>query len=107
MTTKNEKHLFEIFDRQIKNIDDAKQFIRNLKRYDLLFHFDDDIYDCLQEQASFELLKVIDSRVNEIYENPFLVDWGECECPLGYVLELLKEDDSKVSNEVMFSSKVI
>jgi hypothetical protein len=105
MTTKNEKHLFEIFDRQIKNIDDAKQFIRNLKSYDLLFHFDDDIYDCLQKEASFELLKVIDNNVDKIYENKF--DWKDCGCPIGYVLELLKEDDSKVSNEVMFSPKVI
>jgi len=100
MTKKNETHLFAIFDRDIKNIDDAKQFIRNLKRRGLLFHFDDDIYDCLLNHFSLKLLKVVESKVNKIYKSNF--DWGKCECPIGYILELLEEDENKVLPEINF-----
>ena len=72
------------------NLTQAKKYIRDLHKRDLLFHFDDGAIDCLYYNKLCTLKEAmkIDVKIDKIYASN--LDWGKYECPIGYVLHLLK-----------------
>ena len=68
----------------ISTINDAKAYIENLVKHDLLFHFDDDVSElgCFTDEE----VPQVEARMNEIYLDSF--DWVEDECPIGYALKV-------------------
>ena len=72
------------------DINQAKNYIDDLQKKDLLFHFDDGAIDCLYRNNLCDLKSAIeiDKTIDEIYSSN--LDWGEYNCPIGYVLHLFK-----------------
>ena len=85
----------KFLEKPITSFEDAKIFIDNLQNNDVLFHFDDDPYDIIavdgERTFSDEEAKLIDLRVPEL----FAQEWGEFECPHGYALHLMRDDDNQ------------
>ena len=68
------------------NIKKAKDYIFKLHKNNLAFHFDDGAVDCLYKNnvCSLKEAKRIDRNLDEIYKAD--LDWGEHNCPIGYLL---------------------
>ena len=72
------------------DISQAKKYIDDLQKRDLLFHFDDGAIDCLyrNDLCDLESAIEIDKTIDKIYSSD--LDWGKYDCPIGYVLHLFK-----------------
>tara|TARA_R100001163_G_C5066024_1_gene204205 strand:+ start:1332 stop:1700 length:369 start_codon:yes stop_codon:yes gene_type:complete len=73
----------------------AEYFIRCLYKSGLLYHFDDDPFDCLKNtHASVNLIDMIQKYVNHILFDAS-IKWSEDHLdPFGYALEISSEDDN-------------
>lgn len=74
----------------ITTIVDAKAFIALLFTVELTWHFDDDPVDCLHETnplVSREDAEFLGEQRDALYD----FEWGEFDCPIGYLLTLMKE----------------
>ena len=62
------------FNKKLTTPEKAKQFIFDLKKNDLAFHFDDDIKDIFKNRLSDVEIEELKERIDEIFEildNPF------------------------------------
>ena len=62
------------FNKKLTTPEKAKQFIFDLKKNDLAFHFDDDIKDIFKNRLSDIEIEELKERIDEIFEildNPF------------------------------------
>ncbi len=76
----------------IRNINQAKSYINALVQHGKDFHFDDDpreVIDYGTGERAFtdKEAEAVSKRVGELYQ----MQWGEYECPIGYLLHL-RED---------------
>ena len=71
-------------------LEQAKSFINQLGKQNLIYHFDEDAVECLMGSITLERAKEIQKTVNEIYEAD--LDWGEHDCPIGYCLYVLEKN---------------
>jgi hypothetical protein len=78
-----------MFSRSLKNIDQAKRWVENLVDAGKDFHFDDDPHGVIDygtrarvftDDEAASVCKRLDEMAG--------FDWGEYECPIGYVLHL-------------------
>lgn len=80
------------FERKIETIDQAKGFIAGLMEQDRDYHFDDDpkeVIDYSTGERAFtdKEAEQLVKRIDEMYA----LEWGEYECPIGYLLHLREE----------------
>lgn len=81
----------ELIGRRIVDLPDAKRWIEDLEKANLMFHFEDDpstIIEGLSDCNLFtpEEATEVRKRVAELY----VLDWPkEFECPIGYALHLI------------------
>ena len=70
------------------NLAKAKNFIKELYKNNLMFHFDDGAFESLYKNdlVTLEKANEIDSTLDDIYEAD--LDWGEHKCPIGYAIYL-------------------
>lgn len=75
------------------NLQQAKKYIEYLHQSELMFHFEDGAVDCLYGNGVCTLAqaRAIDERIDAIYEAG--LDWGEFECPIGYALHLMDQEE--------------
>jgi len=62
------------FNKKLTSKNEAKEFIFDLKKNDLAFHFDDDIKDIFKNRLSDVEIEELKERIDEIFEildNPF------------------------------------
>ncbi len=74
----------------IVTVDDAKKWIDSIIELNLDFHFDDDLDD-VQFHARYvdqPLRELLACQRDALYSPDF--DWGEFDCPIGYLVEGLK-----------------
>jgi len=55
------------FNKELTNFENAKQFIYDLKKNKLDFHFDDDIEDIFKGRLSQLQIKQLQERVQELF----------------------------------------
>lgn len=83
----------------IVNIDRAKVFIAELIDKDLFFHLEDDPAEIINAQGydlfTKEEAAVVRERIKELYS----FDWSiqGHECPIGFALELLEDEEGLIS----------
>jgi len=82
------------FERKIETIEQAKAFIAGLVDQDKDYHFDDDpkeVIDYATGDRAFtdEEAEQLVKRIEEMCA----LEWGEYECPIGYLLHLTEEED--------------
>tara|TARA_R100000656_G_C3873327_1_gene112692 strand:+ start:153 stop:380 length:228 start_codon:yes stop_codon:yes gene_type:complete len=68
----------------------AKNFIKQLKVEDCMYHFDDDAVDCLYEPnkiTTLERAQEIQRTIDNIYASN--LNWGKYDCPIGYALYVM------------------
>jgi len=71
----------------IDSLPRAMAFIEALDANGLLFHFEDDVRDCLWGvELTDEDLDILSSQRDALYADDF--EWGEFECPIGYALHV-------------------
>ena len=73
------------------NLQEAKKFLRTLWNDGLMYHLDDDAEDSLRSATTTQKAKAIQKTVDEIYKTE--LNWGVHDCPIGYCLHLMKEQD--------------
>ena len=56
------------FNKKLTTPEKAKQFILNLKKNDLAFHFDDDIEDIFKSQLNQLQIKELKERIKELFK---------------------------------------
>ena len=56
------------FNKKLTTPEKAKQFIFNLKKNDLAFHFDDDIEDIFKGQLNQLQIKELKERIKELFK---------------------------------------
>ena len=56
------------FNKKLTSPEKAKQFIFNLKKNDLAFHFDDDIEDIFKGQLNQLQIKELKERIKELFK---------------------------------------
>jgi L-fucose isomerase-like protein len=71
-------------------LEQAKSFIDQLGKQNLIYHFDDDAVECLMSSTTLERAKEIQKTVNQIYASD--LDWGKHDCPIGYCLYVLEKN---------------
>ena len=71
-------------------LEQAKSFIDQLGKQNLIYHFDDDAEDCLRNATTPQKAKEIQKTVNQIYASD--LDWGKHGCPIGYCLYVLEKN---------------
>lgn len=82
------------YDQPIESLEDAKAFIEELQRNDLMFHFEDSPADVIDHRTGKPTFKPaeaekLEERLEELYEQ----DWESIghECPIGYALQVMLE----------------
>tara|TARA_R100000005_G_C4819978_1_gene101866 strand:+ start:199 stop:417 length:219 start_codon:yes stop_codon:yes gene_type:complete len=70
------------------DINRAKSFLDNLHKENLMYHLEDDAEDCLGGLIPNDKIKLIQQKVNNIYNAN--LDWGKFKCPIGYSLHIMK-----------------
>ena len=71
-------------------LEQAKSFIDQLGKQNLIYHFDEDAVECLMGSTTLERAKEIQKTVNQIYASD--LDWGKHGCPIGYCLYVLEQN---------------
>ena len=89
-----------IHTQEISSIDEAKSYIGNLIKHDLLFHFDDDVSELEPQCFTEEEVPQVGARMDEIYSDEF--DWGDDVCPIGYAIRI---GDLEISTTFSFLSE--
>ena len=56
------------FNKKLINKNEAKQFIFDLKKNDLAFHFDDDIEDIFKDKFSQLEIEELKERIKELFK---------------------------------------
>ena len=74
---------------EISGLEEAKAFVRSLSDRRLIWHFEDDIWECFNPGiVSIWQLTQMDKRRDELYNDN--LDWSEYGgCPIGYCLKLM------------------
>ena len=77
------------FTTPITNRAEAEQFLRDLVASDMQFHLEDDPADVINGPTGEPLFTAdevphVNARVNELYS----LDWSDCECPIGFMLDI-------------------
>lgn len=95
-TTEDDLVKHSIFLSPLRNLDEAKDLFRYLKRHDLLFHPEDDPEEISHTETRLPLFtsdeaRELRHRMNEAYE----FDWQEYDDPCGFCLAL-DEDENAV-----------
>ena len=84
------------FTTPIRNRADSVKFIKQLHKANLLFHFDDDAFECLSNAPIDKAtIRRIDKRVNEMFALPCWTFntpcWVEDDTPYGIVIDIMEK----------------
>lgn len=85
-----------IFRKAIVDLPTAKAFVDMLHRNDLMFHFEDSLFDIIWDENKHspnvvDLLR-LDKRRNELYQPH--IDWShDGDCPIGFALICMGHTD--------------
>lgn len=79
------KQLTDRLRAPIGSLDDACNFIDELVRLGLDWHFDDDAVDCLHE-TNIHLTRADAELLGRQRDDLYRFNWGKAECPIGYCL---------------------
>ena len=77
---------------QIQTLADAQAFIGWLVNAGLNYHLEDDPVDCIGHLVTQAQAQAIGGLVQQCYRDE--IQWGKYECPIGYMLERIRQRDN-------------